>query len=274
MSLDENHLGRGAEVRHAAKRVLDVAALVAGRDHDAERRALLRSAATTRPQHGDRDERQPAEPGNRRHHDVQQRTEAEEVPRHVRDRPQADELETRQPRELREIGLRDERDDRRALPQAKPIGEPEQPGEVRVVERDDDAAAAADVRAHGFEQPLNVRRVIEISVEEKDVDGVRLWRYRRKIRRCADDLDRRVDRLAQHACVAGQRIDMDDAIGVAGDPGDLPPDQSVGPLPKMTGKCETQTANASIHMITTCESLSSSNDTERRFSAARNTHAA
>ena len=67
---------------------------------------------------------------------------------------------------------------------------------------------------------------------------------------------------------------MNDAIGVAGDSGDFPPDKGVGPLPKMTGKCETQTANASIQMITTCGSLSSSNDTEQRFSADRNTRAA
>jgi hypothetical protein len=42
----------------------------------------------------------------------------------------------------------------------------------------------------------------------------------------------------------------------------------------MTGKCETQTANASIHIITTCGSLSSFNDTEQKFSADLNTPAA
>ena len=90
----------------------------------------------------------------------------------------------------------------------------------------------------------------------------------------ADLFERGVDGLEQHSRVAGQRIYMDDAIGVTADSGDFPPDEGVGPLPKMTGKCETQTANASIHMITTCGSLSSFNDTEQRFSADRNTRAA
>ena len=156
VSLDEDHFGGGAEIRHASQRILDVSTLVAGGNHDAERRAVA-LGRDDRAQYGNGDERQPAESGNCRHHDIQQRPEPEKMPRQIRDRPQSDELESREPRKLLQIGLRDERDDRRSLPQADTIGKPEQPREVPVVERDDDASAPAEARAHGLEQTLEYR---------------------------------------------------------------------------------------------------------------------
>ena len=70
------------------------------------------------------------------------------------------------------------------LPQSKAIGKPEQPRKIPVVERDDDAPAPAQVGPHRLEQPLNIGRVIEISVEQDDVDGIRIGRHPGKIRRC------------------------------------------------------------------------------------------
>ena len=106
------------------------------------------------------------------------------MPGQVRDGPQTDHFESGKPCKLIEIRLRDERHDGRSLPQAKSIGKPKQPRKIRVVERDDDAAAPAYVGPHGLEQTLNVGRVIEISVEQDDVDGVGTGRDLRKIRRC------------------------------------------------------------------------------------------
>ena len=83
--------------------------------------------------------------------------EAEEMPRHVCNRPQTHQLESGQPRELIQIGLRDERHDRRSLAQAQPVGEPEQPRKIPVVQGHDDAAAAADVRPEALEQALECR---------------------------------------------------------------------------------------------------------------------
>jgi len=195
------------------------------------------------------------------------------MPGHVRDRPQTDDVEPSEPGQLLEVCLGDERDDRGSLSQAESIGQAEQPREIRVVEGDDDASAPPQMRPDDFKQALDVRGVVEISVEEDHINGIRVARYRPEGPGFSGLFARRVDGVKEHPRVARQRVDVDDAIGVASDPGDFPPDQAVGPSPQVPGKCETQTANASIQMITTCGSRSSFNDTGQRFSADRNMRA-
>src|SRR5688500_4979822 len=167
------------------------------------------------------------------------------MPWHIGNRSQTHKLESCELSELLEICLCNERHDRRPLPQTQPIGQPKQPRKVPVVERDDDAAPPADVRPNGFEEPLNIRRVVEITVEQENVDGVGMACGVGELRRWSDALLRRVDGFQQQTRVARERIYMYDAVGVTGDSRDFPPDEGIGRLPKMPGKCETQTANAS-----------------------------
>ena len=247
MALDENHLSRRTEGRKARERVFDVPAFVAGRNDDGQRRPLAHFAED-RTHHGNGHERQPSQPGNRRHHDVQQRPEPEEVPRQIGNRALADELESRQPGELDEIRPREKRDDRRALTQSEQVRKPVNPREIPVIERHDNPVVPRDVRPHGFEEPLDVGRVIEISVEEKHRDAVASPGHVREPARSGSELGRRVHGGEENSGVSRQRIDVDDTVGVTAEPGDLARDERVRPLPKMTGKCETQTANASIQI--------------------------
>ncbi len=193
-----------------------------------------------RPQDGHGDEGEPAEAGNRRHDGVDQRADAVEVPGQVRHRAQANQLESRQACQLREIGLRQERADRRALPDPESIGEPVQPGEVPVVERDHDPAAPGHLGPNRFEESLDVGGMVEISVEEDDVDPIRHGAG--EVPKRADDLRRGVDRLPKGSSVTGLWIDVDDAIGIPGHPRDLPRDQRVCVGSQMAGKCGRQTA--------------------------------
>src|SRR5262245_8197192 len=70
------------------------------------------------------DERQPAESRDGGHHDVHERADAEEMPRQVRDGTKTNELESRQPCQLRQIDSRNERGDRWPLPQPQAVCNP------------------------------------------------------------------------------------------------------------------------------------------------------
>src|SRR5687767_14450065 len=94
------------------------------------------------------------------------------MPRQIGDRAQSHELEPCELRNLLEIGLRDVRADRWTFSKTHPIGKPEQPREVPVIQRDDHTSTPAERRAYSLEEPLNIRRVVEVSVEQDDVDRV------------------------------------------------------------------------------------------------------
>src|SRR5687768_6963013 len=97
------------------------------------------------------------------------------MPGQIGDRAQSHDLESRELRNLLEIGLRDVRADRWTFAKTHPIGKPEQPREIPVIERDDHTSTSAESRADSLEETLNIRRVVEISVEQDDVDRVRPW---------------------------------------------------------------------------------------------------
>ena len=171
MALDEDHFGRGAEIRHPAQRVFDVAPLVARRDHDRQRRPLAERPASglSTATVANESQRSPGNAGITTLSSEPRPKKCQGTYATGRKRTSSNPASVR----AAEIGLGHERDDRRALPEPEPIGQPEQPGEVPVVERDDNAPGPFQLRPHGFEQPLDIGRVIEISVEEEHVDAIR-----------------------------------------------------------------------------------------------------
>ncbi len=100
---------------------------------------------------------------------------------------------------------------------------------------------------NGFEQALDVCRVVEITVEQDDVDAV-LGHGGRDVSGRADDF-RRVPRSRPEASPCRRAADRRGSHDRrSGSPGDLPRDQRVCVSPQMLGKCGRQTANASIHI--------------------------
>ena len=231
MPLDEHHLEAGQIRRHLAQSLeggRDVAALVARRHDHADRRPFLRRRREVGRQHDDRGKVEMPQQRHRRQQAVHERTQAEQPQRRIHRRPRPDHSETSQARDVFQIGVGHERGRCRSRAQAQAVGEAVDERKVRVVQDRDHARLAVDLAADEAEQPLDIKRVVEVAVEQHDAALPRSAQVGQRVTGGGGRLPRTVNQIEENAPIVIEPRVLDETIVIASESRDLGGEQAIG----------------------------------------------